>query len=124
MKNGLLQISIIFAAISIVFCVNKASTPCVCSKELSPVCSTDGKTHPSPCLFECEKKIHPELKIKHVGECNRGDTPCVCTKELSPVCSTDGKTHHSPCLFECEKKIHPELKIKHVGACNREDEAK
>ncbi|XP_050516271.1 serine protease inhibitor dipetalogastin-like [Diabrotica virgifera virgifera] len=42
---------------------------CVCSKNLFPVCGTNGKTYYNPCLLNCDRRHSPRLKIHHEGNC-------------------------------------------------------
>uniref|UniRef100_A0A6P7FKP4 Turripeptide Lol9.1-like n=1 Tax=Diabrotica virgifera virgifera TaxID=50390 RepID=A0A6P7FKP4_DIAVI len=88
---------------------------CVCSKNLFPVCGTNGKTYYNPCLLNCDRRHSPRLKIHHEG--NYPTFVCLCHLIYLPVCGTDGKIYNNECHLESDRKDNPHLKIKHVGEC-------
>ncbi|XP_017772959.1 PREDICTED: serine protease inhibitor dipetalogastin-like, partial [Nicrophorus vespilloides] len=110
---------------------------CPCTKELNPVCATNGVTYANPCLFRfcatngvtyanpclfrCAKKTFQSIEIAYSGECgNPRETrnlDCPCTREYRPVCATNGVTYANPCLFRCAKKTFEFIEIAYNGKC-------
>jgi hypothetical protein len=84
--------------------------PCVCSKELVPVCYK-GNTYSNACLARCAGALPADIKggacapVQEVGPATTlpapvPKPPCKCTRELNPVCSR-GVTYDNPCLAIC-----------------------
>lgn len=100
------------------------SQNCLCTREYSPICASDGKTYSNVCLFKCEKQRNRDLKIQLQGECDVVDkmqpvdgSYCICTMELRPVCASDNKTYSNKCSLECEQRKRRELKLIYEGEC-------
>lgn len=102
-------------------CTTLALPPCVCTRNLQPVCGSDGKTYSNPCLLNCERsKGHNDLTVVKEGNCD--DDPivqpvCVCPYNYAPVCGTDGTTYPNECSLNCDRSNIPSLEVKHAGQC-------
>ncbi|KAI3389331.1 hypothetical protein SNEBB_001448 [Seison nebaliae] len=76
----------------------------VCTKEMKPVCGSDGKTYNNLCLLYKERDCNNrKLEFKHHGQC-RDECDKACTKILKPVCGSDGKVYDNDCLFDNQKQ--------------------
>lgn len=49
----------------------------ICTEDYAPVCGTDGKTYPIPCMVEsvnhCRRPGLPKIYIKYEGECRNDE---------------------------------------------------
>ncbi|KAK9508104.1 hypothetical protein O3M35_007840 [Rhynocoris fuscipes] len=98
--------------------------PCICTMEYNPVCGSDGKTYPNPCVLRCAVAEMPGLKQLHYGPCAEQAfqvrDPCICSRVYFPVCGSDGKTYSNPCMLRCAASKNPQLQQVHEGECEQE----
>ncbi|KAL4714863.1 hypothetical protein ACJJTC_012535 [Scirpophaga incertulas] len=91
--------------------------PCVCTRNLRPVCGSDGVTYSNECVLNCERiKLNPDLKVTQDGPCPGDPTHellCICTQEFKPVCGSDGKTYSNACVAACNA-----AEVAQEGECN------
>ncbi|KAI5637780.1 kazal-type serine protease inhibitor domain-containing protein [Phthorimaea operculella] len=105
---------------------------CDCPYIYRPVCGSDGKTYPNPCVLACAQSENPWLKISNFGHCRkeerrsrsslglRSKSACVCPYNYQPICGSDGKTYPNPCSFNCAKAKTHGLEIREYGQCSNE----
>ncbi|XP_045451539.1 serine protease inhibitor dipetalogastin [Melitaea cinxia] len=103
--------------------VTTALPPCVCTRNMNPVCGSDGVTYSNPCLLDCKRiTSNKDLKIEKNGPCGNEKLPkvCVCTYEYSPICGSNGITYPNQCALECESDL---VEVAYRGECKKpEDE--
>ncbi|CAB3230612.1 unnamed protein product [Arctia plantaginis] len=113
--------------ISAHICTTLALPPCTCTRNLNPVCGSDGVDYANPCLLECAVYTSgKQITIAKKGPCE-GSLPrvvvpedCVCPYLYSPVCGSDGKTYSNECEVRCQKLSNPSLQVDRVGPCKTE----
>ncbi|XP_061718665.1 serine protease inhibitor dipetalogastin-like [Cydia pomonella] len=101
-------------------CSTAALPPCVCARDYTPVCGSDGETYPNSCMLDCAAQTKHDLKLAHGGPCQAEKPSCICTFEYKPVCGMDGTTYPSKCALGCEKSRNPNLVKLHDGPCETE----
>ncbi|CAB3230614.1 unnamed protein product [Arctia plantaginis] len=110
--------------ISAQICTTLALPPCVCARNLNPVCGSDGEDYSNPCRLECAAfKSGTNITLAKYGPCV-GSLPqvvvreeCICDNENSPVCGSDGQTYSNECRLNCHKSENPSLKVDRSGPC-------
>ncbi|XP_038222561.1 serine protease inhibitor dipetalogastin-like [Zerene cesonia] len=100
--------------------VTLALPPCVCNRNLQPVCGSDGQTYNNECLLDCAATKKPNLRIARPGNCNgirstreTGERLCACPANFDPVCGSDGKTYPNECSLSCT----PNVAVQSRGLC-------
>jgi len=96
---------------------------CLCNRDYSPVCGSDGKTYANGCNLDCENCQQTRgVTVASQGECPKEKVcPCRCTREWAPVCGTDGKTYATKCVMECRRcKQGTDVTVASQGECPKE----
>jgi hypothetical protein len=107
-----------------------------CTRELRPVCGSDGVTRPNPCLFLTAFCSDKSLKFDHMGPCTftqpnirkSGNSARAekikptcrnrCPRNFKPVCGKDGTTYSNKCMLalkNCEEGT--DIEIESNGQC-------
>ncbi|XP_053610273.1 serine protease inhibitor dipetalogastin-like [Plodia interpunctella] len=105
--------------------VPKQPPSCSCTRNMMPVCGSDGNTYANPCMLNCATAGNPSLSLQGYGACPDPvkvvDLPkidtCACARNMRPVCGSDGRTYNNPCLLNCATKDDPSLSIAKSGPC-------
>ncbi|CAG7821213.1 unnamed protein product, partial [Allacma fusca] len=103
--------------------VPQCGAPCKASKDLNPICGSDGIVYKNLDNFKCQKSCDPDLTIMHAGPCLKskkkqkcGD-PCNANNDFQPICETNLKTNKNMDFFKCQKLYDIYLEILHKGVC-------
>jgi len=81
-----------------------------CSKELDPVCGSDGQEYSNECVMRvksCETKKPIAFIIRANDESKCEDCRFLCTRQLAYICGSDGVTYMNECLMRhksCKSK--------------------
>lgn len=99
---------------------------CACTRELSPICGSNGVTYQNGCLFDCAKQQNT-ISIRNYGDCiqisvyNRpvmeSVKTCTCPYYLQPICANDGRTYSNQCEFSCAQKFNGNLQAVSGNPC-------
>ncbi|XP_017768804.1 PREDICTED: serine protease inhibitor dipetalogastin-like [Nicrophorus vespilloides] len=111
---------IIFTLASVLALV--AAEDCICTREFTPVCGSNGKTYSNPCLLKCAQKSDEALEFVYPGTCEEPTFQCECTLEYRPVCGTNGYSYANPCLFRCATELFDSVEIAYNGECGNPTE--
>lgn len=93
-------------------------TPCECTRQLEPVCGSDGQTYNNECLLNCASSINNAITIAKYGSCEQVNSGiCGCSLEYIPVCATDGRTYPNTCHVSCKIREDSSLNVAYDGVC-------
>ncbi|CAH0725523.1 unnamed protein product, partial [Brenthis ino] len=95
-----------------------ALPPCVCTRNMKPVCGSDGETYSNECMLRCQKETKPDLTLVRPGACDE-EPICFCTFEFNPICGTNGVTYSNECSLKCERQ---KVDIAYRGECRQKRE--
>jgi hypothetical protein len=116
----------VFLLLTLLFSVEAAQCPGLCSDLYIPVCTTDNQTYPNQCTADCAnatvtcKHACPYGKRKSIAEkvdkMAKSKCPGLCSDLYIPVCTTDNQTYPNQCIADCSNAT---VTCKHACPCGK-----